>query len=108
MASRNPWQALSLALLLALIAWEAWVAPLRPGGSWLTIKALPLLLPLFGMLHNRRRAFQGLALLIWLYALEGSMRLFSDSPGLRWTAGIELALALMLFVAVLLHLRRPT
>jgi len=42
-------QNLSSASLIALIflclAWELWLAPIRPGGSWLAFKALPLLFP---------------------------------------------------------------
>ena len=35
---------LSLLALIALcLAWEIWLAPLRPGGSWMLLKALPLL-----------------------------------------------------------------
>ena len=37
----------SLVTLIALsIAWEAWLAPLRPGGSALVLTAVPLLLAL--------------------------------------------------------------
>lgn len=106
----SPWRLASLILLLALIAWciawESWIAPLRPGGSWLILKAVPLALPLFGLLHDRRRSFQWLSLLVWLYALEGGTRLFSDPPGLRWPAAVELILVFLLFVAISLHLRR--
>ena len=39
--------AFSLSALIALcLAWELWFAPLREGGSWLALKALPLCLPL--------------------------------------------------------------
>ena len=34
-----------VALLMLCLAWELWWAPLRPGGSWLVLKALPLLAP---------------------------------------------------------------
>ena len=39
--------ALLIALALLMIAWEGWIVPIRPGGSWLLLKALPplLLLP---------------------------------------------------------------
>ena len=37
-----------LGLLVLCILWELVLAPLRPGGSWMIIKALPLLLPLAG------------------------------------------------------------
>ena len=44
----------SLLALIALgLAWELWLAPLRPGGSWLALKVLPLLLPLPGLLRLR-------------------------------------------------------
>ena len=45
-------RALAAAALIALIvlslAWELWLAPLRPGGSLLALKALPLAVPLGG------------------------------------------------------------
>jgi uncharacterized membrane protein len=57
--------------LLALIAlglvWELWLAPARPGGSWLVLRVLPLLAPLFGLLHGRRRTFQWTAFLALAY-----------------------------------------
>ena len=34
------------ALILLCLAWELWLAPLRPGGSYLALKALPLVFPL--------------------------------------------------------------
>ena len=44
----------SLLALIALgLAWELWLAPLRPGGPWLAIKVLPLRLPLPGLLKHR-------------------------------------------------------
>ncbi|HEY5929813.1 MAG TPA: DUF2069 domain-containing protein, partial [Burkholderiales bacterium] len=43
----------SLVALIALcLAWELWLAPLRQGGSALAFKALPLLLPMFGILRG--------------------------------------------------------
>ena len=35
-----------LGLIVLSLCWELWLAPLRPGGSWLVLKALPLFLPL--------------------------------------------------------------
>ncbi len=37
-----------IALILLSLAWELWLAPLRPGGSWLVLKILRLLGSLFG------------------------------------------------------------
>jgi uncharacterized membrane protein len=40
-----------IALILLCMAWELFLAPVRPGGSWLVLKALPLLVPLFGVVR---------------------------------------------------------
>ena len=42
-----------LALIVLCLAWELVLAPVRPGGTWLAIKALPLCIPLAGILKNR-------------------------------------------------------
>ena len=90
-----------IALIALCLAWELWLAPLRPGGSWLALKALPLLLPLFGILHGRRRAFQWASLLILAYLLEGATRLLTDAGSSRWLASGEILLAGIHFAAAL-------
>ena len=35
-----------LALIVLCIAWEMVLAPIRPNGSWLVLKVIPLLIPL--------------------------------------------------------------
>ena len=47
----NPWynrlpSTSLIGLLFLCLAWELWLAPLRPGGSMLALKALPLLFSL--------------------------------------------------------------
>lgn len=92
----------SLLLLIVLcLAWELWLAPLRPGGSWLALKALPLLAPLFGILHARRYTHQWASLLILLYLLEGLTRAFSDNGMMQLLAVVEVLLALVFFMATL-------
>lgn len=59
-----------LGLILLGLAWELWLAPLRPGGSWLALKVLPLCLPLAGLLKNRMYTYRWLSLLLWLYFTE--------------------------------------
>jgi uncharacterized membrane protein len=96
-------RALAVALLLALVAlglaWELWLAPLRPGGSWLVLKVLPLLLPLRGLLRGERYTFQWSTLLIWLYAAEGATRMYTDGGLAARLAFVELVLALGYFAA---------
>ncbi|HEX5739460.1 MAG TPA: DUF2069 domain-containing protein, partial [Hydrogenophaga sp.] len=74
------WLAVSslLGLILLGLAWELWLAPLRPGGSWLVIKVLPLTLPLAGLLKNRMYTYRWLSLLVWIYFTEGVVRATSD------------------------------
>jgi uncharacterized membrane protein len=90
----------SLIGLLALgLAWELWLAPLRPGGSWLVLKVVPLLLPLRGMLRSRRYTFQWVSMLSLLYLLEGAARSFADRGAAQALAVAELVLALALLAA---------
>ena len=93
------------ALILLCLGWELWWAPLRPGGSWLVLKVLPLLLPLFGILRGRRYTHQWGSLLIQLYLLEGLTRATSDSGMMQRLAVVEVVLALIFFGAVLIYAR---
>lgn len=52
-----------LALIVLCIAWELWLAPLREGGSWLFIKALPLAFAVIGLLKRRMYTYRWLSLL---------------------------------------------
>ncbi|MCX7174295.1 MAG: DUF2069 domain-containing protein [Proteobacteria bacterium] len=98
---------ISLILLIALcLAWELWLAPLRPGGSMLALKALPLLLPLFGILRGRRYTYQWSAMMILLYLTEGVVRTSTDSGAIRLLAGLETLLALVFFVSTVLYAQR--
>ena len=97
--------ALLAALAFLCVAWELFLAPLRPGGSWLVLKALPALLPLFGVLRGRRYTYQWSTLLIWAYAAEGATRMYTDSGMAARLAAVELALALAYFAAAVAWLR---
>jgi uncharacterized membrane protein len=102
-------QRASLALLLALIAlglaWELWLAPLRPGGSWWALKVLPLCVPLAGLLKRRMYTFRWLSLLVWLYFLEGVVRGTTESGMGVLLAWLQVALCVALFVACAAHVR---
>ncbi|HET7796220.1 MAG TPA: DUF2069 domain-containing protein [Rhizobacter sp.] len=94
-----------LALIVLCIAWELWLAPLRPGGSWLVLKALPLTLPLAGLLKNRMYTYRWVSLLVWLYFTEGVVRATSDRGPSVPLAALEVLLCLLLFAACALHVR---
>ena len=42
-----------LGLIVLGLAWELVLAPVKPGGSWLALKVLPLCFPIAGLLKNR-------------------------------------------------------
>ena len=94
-----------LGLIVLGLAWELWLAPLRPGGSWWAIKVLPLTLPLAGLLKNRMYTYRWLSLLVWLYFTEGVVRAASDSGLSAVLAGVQVLLCVALFVACALHVR---
>ena len=102
-------RAVTLAALLALtalcLAWELWLAPLRPGGSWLALKALPLLLAVPGVLRYRMATYRTLALFVWLYFVEGVVRATSDRAPSAWYALAEAVLVVIVFVACTAHIR---
>ena len=97
---------ISLVALIGLsVAWELALAPLRPGGSWLVLKVVPLLLPLRGVLKRNIYTMQWASMLILLYFTEGVVRGSSDQ-GLSSTLGwIEVALASVFFFCSIFYLR---
>jgi len=90
-------------LCLLCIAWEWFISPLRPNGSWMALKFIPLGLMLPGLYRGKNYQSQATSMIILLYFLEGSARLFE--PGLNWVmAGLEVLLSSVIFYAVLMHL----
>lgn len=92
-----------VALTGLCVAWEWWLAPLRPGGSALVLKAVPLLLALPGVWRQRLYTLQWASMLILLYFTEGIVRGWSDrgmSAGLGW---LETALSGIFFVSALAY-----
>ena len=96
----------SLVALIALcLVWEGWLAPLRPGGSWLILKAVFLLPPLFGIFRGKRYTYKWLSLFIQFYLLEGALRATSDVGMSQWLAMAETLLAAIIFVTTILYIR---
>lgn len=106
----RPLRGTALACLVALIAlcvgWELWWAPLRPGGSLLALKAVPLLFALAGVARGSLYTMQWVAMLSLLYLMEGVVRAWSDlQPLSAVLAGLEIFLALGLYLAAILYVR---
>ena len=96
-ARRTAWM-LALVLVVLCVAWELMLAPLRPGGSWLALKAVPLAVLLPGMITGNLRTMQIATLVILLYGAEAAVRL-GDTPPIGTLAFLELLLAVAIFVA---------
>ena len=94
-----------MGLIVLGLAWELWLAPVRPGGTLLALKVLPLCFPLTGLLKNRMYTYRWLSLLIWLYFTEGVVRAWSDAAPSNYLAMLEILLCITLFIACALHVR---
>ncbi|MFC7410433.1 DUF2069 domain-containing protein [Hydrogenophaga atypica] len=103
--SRTAAVASLLGLIVLGLAWELWLAPLRPGGSWWVIKIVPLLPALPGLLKNRMYTYRWLSLMVWLYFTEGVVRATSESGLSAGLATLQVVLCVALFVACTLHIR---
>ena len=96
----------SLSALIALcLAWELWLAPLRPGGSLVALKALPLALPLAGIFKGTPYTYQWSSMLILGYLAEGVTRAWSDSGASQKLAILEVVLSLTFFSAAMAYVR---
>jgi uncharacterized membrane protein len=109
MPAAEPWRRATVALLAALalleIGWELWLAPLRPGGSWLALKSLPLLALWPGVAHGRTRALQWALLLLPWYFAEGVVRSFSESGRHALCASVAAVLSLATITSGLAYVR---
>lgn len=94
-----------IALIFVCLAWEGRIAPLKPEGSLLILKALPLLLPLPGILHGKRYTYQWASMFILLYFTEGIVRAWSDKGASAQLAAIEMLLSLAFFTFAIFYAR---
>jgi len=96
----------SLVILIGwLVAWEMFVAPLRPGGSLLALKALPLFIPLRGVVKRELYTLQWSSMVILLYFTEGVVRAWADqADASRVMAWGEIVLSCVFFACALLFL----
>lgn len=93
-------------LVLLQLLWECWLAPMRPGGSWLALKAVPLALVWPGLARGDARARQLTALLLLLYFTEGLVRAVSESGRHAVVAATAALLAVLAFGALFLAHRQ--
>ncbi len=105
----KPWPVIATALSAALIAlglaWELFLDPIRPGGSWLALKVLPLVIALPGLWKAKMPTFRWMSLMVWLYVGEALVRIIGLTEIERQLAWNSLALSLGLTTAILLGAR---
>jgi uncharacterized membrane protein len=77
----------------------------RPGGSWLALKALPLAVLLPGVFRGRTRARQWASLLLPFYFAEAIVRALTEPGRHGLVAGTAAAIALAAFAALLASFR---
>ncbi len=96
----------SLVMLIVLcVLWELVLAPLRPGGSWMVLKALPLLAPLAGTLRRNVYTMQWASMMILMYFTEGVVRAWSEQGLSQLLAGAEILFSTLYFFAAIFFLR---
>jgi uncharacterized membrane protein len=93
------------ALMILCLAWELWLAPLRPGGSLLALKAAPLALPLAGIYTGRRYTYQWSSLLTFAYFAEGVIRFWTEPGIARVLAAAEIALSVSFLSSAIAYVR---
>lgn len=95
-----------LGLFILCLLWEIWLAPLRPGGTLLFMKALPLAFAVRGVALGSLYTIQWASMLVLLYLMEGAVRVMSDPPGpsiaLAW---IEIVLSSVFFMTSIFYVR---
>ena len=106
--NKNPYQLLAVAafvdLFILCIAWEWFISPLRPGGSWLILKGIPLLFAIPGLWNGKVYTMQWASMLILLYVTEGLVRILESGANF-WLALLETVLATTAFVCLLIYLK---
>ncbi len=102
--SRNLALASVVALIVLCLAWELWLAP--TGRGTLALKVLPLLPAPIGLWRYRMYTYRWVALVIWLYVLEGLVRATSEGGPGQWLALGEVLLAVVAFTACTAQIRQ--
>ena len=93
-------------LIVWCVLWEMVLAPLHPGGSWMVLKAVPLLIPLYGVWKRDIYTLQWTSMMILLYFTEGVVRGYSDKGQLsEWLGWGEAIIVLVYFVCAVMYLR---
>ena len=94
------------ALLILSVVWHSWLFPSAyfPVSLVLIVMAMPLLLPLRGLLHGRPRSYIWASLLATLYFIHGVGEAVVN-PQQRWLGILEIVFSLGLIFSASLYVR---
>ena len=106
--NKNPYQLLATAafidLFILCVSWEWFISPLRPGGSWLILKGVPLLFAIPGLWKGKVYTMQWASMLILLSITEGLVRITEKGANF-WLALLETFLSTLAFICLLIYLK---
>lgn len=106
--SKDPYQLIATAafvdLFILCVAWEWFISPLRPGGSWLILKAIPLLFAIPGLWRGNVYTMQWASMLVLLYITEGLVRILETGTNF-WMAALETTIGTVGFICLLVYLK---
>lgn len=96
-----------LGLIALFFNWIVWLAPPQqiPRGIVLLLALLPLLLPLYGILHGRRYTHQWTSFVSMLYFAIAIDLWLNPAPGTVWLGAAAVVLSLLQFVGCVLYAR---
>jgi len=105
---KNPYQLLATAafvdLFLLCVCWESFISPLRPDGSWMTLKGVPLLFAIPGLWKGKVYTMQWASMLILIYMAEGLVRITETGTNF-WLALLETFFSTVAFICLLIYLK---
>jgi uncharacterized membrane protein len=105
---KNPYQLIATAafidLFILCVCWEWFISPLRPGGSWLILKGIPLLFAIPGIWRGKVYTMQWASMLILIYTTEGLVRILETGANF-WLALLEIILSTIGFICLLVYLK---
>ena len=93
-------------LLLLILLWFGWLSPpeIVPRSVAIAIMAIPLLLPLRGLLYGRPYTFAWTSFLALFYFIHGITEAYS-APEVRLLAMLEILFSTMLYTGAMLYAR---
>ncbi|MEF8793970.1 DUF2069 domain-containing protein [Thiohalorhabdus sp.] len=87
-----------LGVLANSLSWPLWYSPGGPYPEWMLLKVVPLILPLRGLLHGRRRTHQWASFLTLPYIMGSIAAIYGFLASPRFTSGLDLVGAMVQLV----------